>query len=128
MTKSKPVITRATEEDALDYFAPNLHIKEKMPSLIAWCARVDDKCVALWGFYKIQSRWVGFCNLQPEALEYKKTIHKQAIKAMRHAEALGIKYVYAQADTENEGATRWLQRLGFHLDPRSLYYFRWRAN
>jgi RimJ/RimL family protein N-acetyltransferase len=127
--KKKPVvIARATEEDALDYYAKFLTIKESMPSMIAWCGKVDGKIIGFGGYYKESGRWIAFCNLDKEALRYKIELHRAAIVAMKSAKAKGIRYLYAELDSENEGASRWLQRLGFHLDPRTLYYFRWRAN
>lgn len=97
------------------------------PTLRAWAGEVDGKIVALGGFAFSHGRWFGFVDLTDEARKHKFTIARAAKMVLSEAKRQGIKFIYAEADPNEPGARRWLASLGFTVDPRTLYLYRWRA-
>lgn len=123
--KPKVHVTRATDADVKEMVGDRAKV---MPSMVAWCGRVNGKMIGSGGYFKHQGRWHGFIDLTPECDNYRKELHYWAIRALQHAQKTGIRFIYAEMEPEgNPGASNFLYRLGFRLDPRSLYYFRWRA-
>ncbi len=98
-----------------------------MPSMVAWCGKLDGKIIGFGGYFRMGGRWNAFCDLEEEAKDYKAELAYYAYRALQHAQKSGIRYLYAELESEHEGASAWLMRMGFRLDPRSLYYFRWKA-
>jgi hypothetical protein len=127
MAKKRPkvVVARATAEDLKEYMGDKI---DSMPACVAWIGKVNGKPIGCGGYFRAQGRWWGFTNFDKRALLYKFEIAYWAHRALQHARRSGIRYLYAELDSTQPGASAWLQRLGFHLDPRSLYYFRWKAN
>ena len=97
------------------------------PTVKAWVGEVDGRIIALAGFAFLKGRWFGFCDLLDEARQYKMTIARAAIKALDAAKRDGVRFVYAEANRDEPGAIRWLTSLGFTVDPRTAYLYRWRA-
>ena len=122
--KKKVICGRATEADIKEYLG---HRAENMPSMVAWCGKVDGKVIGDGGYFRQFGRWHAFSNFDRSALKYKFEIAYWAARALKHAQATGIRYLYAELDTTHPGASLWMQRLGFHLDPRTMYLFRWKA-
>jgi len=122
--KKKVVTGRATMDDVESYLGKRA---DNMPSMVAWCGKLDGKVIGIGGYYRLAGRWHAFVDLRKRALIYKWEIAYLGMRALQHAKKSGIRYLYAELDSTHPGASAWLQRLGFHLDPRSLYLFRWRA-
>lgn len=122
--KKKVICGRATTEDIKSYLG---HRADNMPSMVAWCGKVDGKIIGAGGYFRQFGRWWAFSDFDKRALLYKFEIAYWAARALKHAQSTGIRYLYAELDHTHPGASLWMQRLGFHLDPRSLYYFRWKA-
>lgn len=118
------VVTRATIDDIKEIVGDRV---PNMPSMVSWCGKVDGKVIAAGGYFRLQGRWHAYSEFKEEALEYKFEIGFWAMRALQHARKSGIRYLYAELDSTHPGASAWLQRLGFHLDPRTMYYFRWKA-
>jgi N-acetylglutamate synthase-like GNAT family acetyltransferase len=96
------------------------------PTLRAWVGEVDGRIIALGGFALANGRWFGFCDLKDEARQYKMTIARAGKRIIAEAKKQGIKFVYAEADRDEPGAVRWLSSLGFSIDPRTTFLYRWR--
>jgi hypothetical protein len=112
----------ATRED-IDAFSD---LKNK-PTVKAWVGEVDGQIVAIGGLALINGRWHGFCDLREPARKHKFTIARTAKRIMDEAREMGVRFVYADMDTNEPTALRWLTSLGFEPDPRTLIYYRWRA-
>jgi hypothetical protein len=97
------------------------------PTLRAWAGEIDGRIVALGGFAFSGGRWFAFCDLTEEARKHKFTIARTAHMVLSEARKQGIKFIYAEADPEEPGAVRWMASLGFTIDPRTVYLYRWRA-
>lgn len=97
------------------------------PTLKAWVGEVDGEIVALGGFAFSKGRWFGFCDLKDEARRYKMTIARAAKMIIAEAKKQGIRFIYAEADKDEPSAVRWLTSLGFAVDPRTAFLYRWRA-
>ena len=100
---------------------------EHVPSVKAWAGEVDGRVVGVAGFAFYKGRWIGFCDLLPEARKYKMTLARGAIRAMKSAKESGIRFVYAEASTDEPGAVRWMTSLGFEKDPRKPAIYRWKS-
>ena len=88
---------------------------------------LNGEIIALGGFAFSHGRWFGFVDLKDEARRYKMTIARAAKRIIAEAREQGIKFVYADADPGEPGAVRWLTSLGFTVDPRTAFLYRWRA-
>lgn len=97
------------------------------PTAKAWAGELDGRLIALAGFAMQNGRWVAFCDLTEDARPHKMTIMRTAKRIMKEAKAMGIRYLYAEASPHEENAVRWLTSLGFRLDPRSAYLYRWES-
>jgi GNAT superfamily N-acetyltransferase len=121
VTKPSVTIRRATAEDIAAFSDMT-----NRPTTIAWVGELDGKIIGLAGFARNKGRWIAFADLSEEARPYKVTIARAAIRAMDEVRRLGIPFVYAVLDETEPTALKWLQSLGFSLDPRSQHLFRWR--
>jgi hypothetical protein len=125
------VISRpATREDIVAFSAV-----VKWPTAKAWIAEIDSEVVALGGFALLKGRWVGFLDVTENGREYlenslmvKVAMIRAMMEGMREAKRMGVRYVYAQADTQFPKARELLERMGFHVDPRSPELHRWKLN
>ena len=97
------------------------------PTIRAWVGEVDGEIVGLAGFAFQNGRWCGFCDLREKARPHKFTIARWAKRIIEDARKQGIRFVYAEADLKEHNAVRWLTSLGFEVDPRTDYLYRWRA-
>lgn len=127
--KEKVIVTRASQEDVNSYLTEK---GKKMPSMVAWCGKLPskgNKIIGMGGYYRDdQGRFIGFMDMEREAKLYPSELAYWSMKALRHARNSGIRFIYAEANTKDyPNATQFLQRLGFKLDPRTLWFFRWRA-
>ena len=114
-------VRRATRED-IDTFSD---LKNK-PTIKAYVGEIDGKIVAIGGLALSGGRWFGFCDLTEDAREHKFTIARMGKRIMDEAKSMGLRFVYAEASPNEPTAERWLTSLGFELDPRSAYLYRWR--
>ena len=121
MTKCN--VRPATRED-IEAFSP---VRNK-PTIRALCLEVDGKIIGLAGYAFVKGRYFGFCDLDDEARQYKMHIARAAKRFLKAARDEGIKFIYAEADPEERGAVRWLTSLGFEVDPRTTYLFRWKGS
>lgn len=115
-------VRRATRED-IDAFSD---LKNK-PTIRAYVGEIDGVVVAIGGLALSGGRWFGFCDLTEKARGHKMTIARMGKRIMDEAREMGIRYVYANVDMSEPNAERWLTRLGFMPDPRTLVLYRWRA-
>ena len=97
------------------------------PTLKAWVGELDGEILGIGGLAYAKGRWFAFCDLKPEAREYKMTLARTAKMVLREARQQGIRFVYAEADLNERASVRWLTSLGFRLDPRTAYLYRWSA-
>jgi hypothetical protein len=97
------------------------------PTVRAWVGELDGQLIAMAGFAHQGGRWVAFCDLTEAARPHKMTIMRTAKKIMGEAKSMGIRYLYAEASPDEPGAVRWMASLGFKLDPRSAYLYRWES-
>lgn len=117
-----PVVREATKADIDAFYA-----MEEKPTMRAWLAEVDGEIIGICGIARTRGRWVAFCDIKDELRRFKKVILKTGLLMMREARKAGIRYVYSEPNPDEPNAERFLQALGFHLDPRSMSLFRWRA-
>jgi hypothetical protein len=118
-----PIIIRPATAEDIAAFSDMAN----KPSIRAWAAELDGRIVGLGGVVLSRGRWLGFADLTPEARPYKMTIARAAIRFLADAKARGVKFIYVEADLSEPTSLRWLESLGFHLDPRTQYLYRWRA-
>lgn len=116
------IVRRATRED-IDTYSDMTN----KPSLLAWVGEIDGKIVGLAGLAFVKGRWMAFCDLEPEARPFKMKIARAAIRTFQEARKQGIRFIYAEANTEEPGALRWLESLGFEIDTRMPQYHRWKS-
>lgn len=119
----KVIIRPASRED-IDAFSSI----ENKPTAKAYAADLDGKIIALGGLALFKGRYFAFCDLTPEARRYKVLLAKTARRLFAEARRNGVKFIYAEADTNEPHAIAWLHSLGFELDPRSQTLYRWSAN
>lgn len=120
---SNRVITRQATRDDINAFSSAAN----KPTVKAWCIEADGKVIALGGLAFSHARWFAFCDLTPEAREYKMAIARTSRKVFDEAKQSGIRFIYAAADPKEPRAVDWMSWLGFELDPRSQYLYRWSA-
>jgi hypothetical protein len=116
------IVRPATRED-IDAFSDMAN----KPTLKAWVGELDGRIIALGGFAFSKGRWFGFCDLEEDARRFKMTIGRAAKMILNEAKKQGIRFIYAEADPQEPGAIRWMTSLGFTVDPRTAYLYRWRA-
>lgn len=97
------------------------------PTVKAWVGEVDGGVVAMAGFALFKGRWIAFCDIADRSRIGKIAMVRAAKRAFEEARKDGIKYVYAELDTNEPTAMRWLTSLGFEPDPRTGYLYRWSA-
>jgi hypothetical protein len=116
----KPVIRPASRDD-IEAFSP---VRNK-PTVRAVCMEIDGRIVGLAGVALVNGRWFAFVDLKDEARAHKMLIARTAIRFLSELRRDGVRYVYAEADPTEIGAVRWMTSLGFEIDPRSDYLYRW---
>jgi hypothetical protein len=94
--------------------------------MLAWAGELDGEIVALGGLAFSKGRWFAFCDLKPEARQFKMTIMRVAKRVLEDARERNIRFIYAEADPDEPKAVRWMQSLGFKPDERSGILYRWR--
>jgi hypothetical protein len=117
----KLVVRKATREDIQAFSNVT-----DFPTVKGVVGELNGKIIGFGGLARHRGRWYAFCDLIPEARKFKITIARAAIRVFEEARRDGVKFVYAEMDQNEPTAPAWLARLGFHLDPRSSYLFRWR--
>ena len=121
MKKYSPIVRRATRADILSFSE-----LERNPSTRSWVMEIDGRIVAMGGVALINKRWFAFFDAEDEALPYKMTIMRSAIRFLKEQQKSGTRIIYAELDWTKPNAARWMQSLGFELDPVTQYLFRWR--
>lgn len=116
------IIREATRED-IEGFSP----MQNKPSIIAVAGELNGAVVLLAGIAFSNGRWFAFCDLRDEARPYKMTIAREAKRFYERVRKMGIRFIYAEADPDEPNAVRWITSLGFKLDPRTLYLYRWES-
>jgi hypothetical protein len=122
LTPPKLTVRPATRED----IAAFSDLANK-PTVRAWIGELDGAIISMGGIALVKGRWIAFVDLTEAARPYKMTIARTAIRFLEAARRDGIRFIYAEMDVKEKSAERWLHSLGFSLDPRSQYLFRWRA-
>lgn len=117
-----PVIRPATRAD-IEAYAKS----DDAPSMRAVVMEEAGEIIAIGGIALARGRWIGFCDLKPEARAYKMHIARAARRFLAEARASGIRYIYAGRDEAEPGSLAWLTSLGFTIDPKSQILFRWSA-
>lgn len=118
---STNVIVRPATADDLAAFSDMVG----KPTTRAWCGELDGKIIALGGLAYGKGRWFAFLDLKPEARRFKVAIAKAARRVLDEARRDGIKFIYAEVSPIEPNALAWLTRLGFKIDHRSQYLYRW---
>jgi hypothetical protein len=122
LTPPKLTVRPATRED----IAAFSDLANK-PTVRAWIGELDGAIISMGGIALVKGRWIAFVDLTEAARPYKMTIARTAIRFLEAARRDGIRFIYAEMDVKEKSAERWVHSLGFSLDPRSQYLFRWRA-
>ncbi len=127
MTLSVVTVRPATRED-IATFAKDM----EAPTLRGWVGEVDGKSMALGGFACAKGRWIGFLDVTEEGrgllkknMYVRAALIRAAVTALREARKQGIRFLYAKADMNYPRADEMLEKLGFHIDPRSQTLYRW---
>lgn len=126
---SKVTVREANKDDILAFALP---ANVAAPTLRGWVGEVDGKRVALGGFALARGRWIGFVDVTEEGrgllknnMYVRAAFVGTAIKGLREARKMGIRYLYADADMRFPRADELLEKLGFHIDPRTNVLYRW---
>lgn len=124
---SKVTSREANREDIAKFAKGNA-----APTLRGWIGEIDGKPVALGGLALAHGRWIFFLDVTEEGRDFlKKNMYvrvamlRAAVMIMREARAQGIRFVYAKADMAYPRSDELLEKLGFHLDPRTQELYRW---
>lgn len=127
-TQGQVVSRPATREDILAFSSV-----VKWPTAKAWIGEIDGEAVALGGLALLKGRWIGFIDVTEKGREYltkslgvRAAMIRAMMEGMREAKRMGIRYVYAEADTQFPKARELIERMGFHVDPRSPALHRWK--
>lgn len=113
-------IRKATQDDIPNTLGWNYRTK-------AWVMELDGKIVALGGVAYLCGRWYAFFDYQEEASNYKIKMLRAIKSGMDEMRRDGVKFIYAEADTDKPKAIKLLTSLGFEHDPITQYLYRWRA-
>jgi GNAT superfamily N-acetyltransferase len=126
---SKVTVREAIKNDIVGFSTP---AGVAAPTLRGWVGEIDGKPVALGGFALAMGRWIGFVDVTEEGRDLlKKNMYVRAafvgtaVKALREARRMGVRYIYADADMRFPRADELLEKLGFHVDPRTESLYRW---
>src|SRR5687767_3399136 len=95
------------------------------PTVRAVVGEIDGCIVGMGGLALIGGRWFAFADLTPEVRAYKMTIMRAAKAIFVEAARDGIRFIYTETDPNEPRSLAWLASLGFHLDQRSQYLYRW---
>lgn len=100
------------------------------PSMRAWVAEKDGEVRVIGGIARaLDSRWYAFLDVRQDdefARSHQILIGRFARMFIDQLDSLGVKYVYALVDQREKNAFNWMERLGFHVDPRSGSLMRWK--
>lgn len=96
------------------------------PTMLAWVGEENDEIVGIGGVARVKGRWIAFCDFTEKARKHKTKIVRTARMVMNEVAMRGIRYVYAEADLSEPCAVKWMKSLGFTLDPRTQYLYRWK--
>ena len=120
-----PTIREATHADVAAFFKKR---DLDAPTFRGWVGELDGRVIGIGGLARLgNGRWFAFLDLADEARPFKMTLMRQAKRTLEEARQMGIRYVYAEMNTAERNAEEWLTRLGFELDPRSQYLFRFQV-
>ena len=122
MKKFKLVLRRATQRD-VEALSP----WDENPSVKAICAEIDGEIIGLGGVMYVKGRWLAFYSATEKLRPYKIAVGRAAVRFFRQMRQDGVKFIYADRDLNEPTSGRWLQSLGFEVDPKSRYFYRWSA-
>lgn len=105
---SKPCVRVATRADLVEFYKRDT----LGPSHTSWCGAIDGKVVAVAGLSYKSGYVAVFADISPRAKAFPHTLHRHALRLIRDA-LRRHRYIFAEANTEEPGAERWLTRLGF---------------
>ena len=117
------LIVRPVTKQDIDAFSP----LEENPSIKAICWELDGRVVGIGGVARVGGRWLAFFSPTDELRPYKMTIARNAIRFFDRMRKEGIKFIYAERNPNEHSSERWLKSLGFEIDPKSHYFYRWSA-
>lgn len=112
-------IRPATKEDMEQFKA----YSEK-PTMLAWVGEEDGEIIGIGGVARSKGYWIAFCDFTEKARKHKTKIVRTARMVMDEIAKRGIRYVYAEADHSEPRAVKWMESMGFTLDPRTQYFYR----
>jgi len=105
----------------------------KWPTAKAWIGEIDGEAVALGGLALMKGRWIAFLDVTDKGRDYlgkslgvKVALIRAIHEGLAEAKAMGVRFLYAEADTQFPKACEMIEKMGFHLDPRSNYLYRWK--
>jgi len=100
------------------------------PTIRAWVGEKDGEVMVIGGLARgPDARWFAFFDITEKgsfAREHQILIGRFARQFVSQFDRLGHKYIYATVDQSEENAVNWMERLGFHLDPRTQKLMRWK--
>jgi hypothetical protein len=117
-----PIIRQATRADVASY-APD----KCAPTFRGLVMELNGEIIGIAGIALINGRHKAFCDLKPEARQYKFRIARAARRFFAELRRDNIRFIYADRDVSEPRSLEWLTSLGFELDPRSLTLYRWTA-
>jgi hypothetical protein len=121
MSASKILVRQTTREDIEDFCGT-----EVSPSVKAMTFEREDEIIGMGGVVKCGGRWLAFFRITDELRPHKMVVARAAIRFFENLRKQGVKFVYAQRDMNEPTSGRWLESLGFEMDP-GMKLYRWRA-
>lgn len=118
----KPVIRVATKAD-LDRFYGKGKFTATTRAIVGL---VRGRIVGCGGIAFVAGKVWAFCDLKPSAYRYKVSLVKAAAGVIAEARAQGIRIMWAEMDTTEPGAERWLRSMGF-MPTSTPRIYRWMA-
>jgi len=116
-----PIIRAATKQDIESYAG-----RPSAQTIRAVVGELDGKIIAIGGLAAVKGRHYAFLDLSEEARGYKMHIMRAAIRMIQDASKRGVRFIFTEADTNEQKSIAWLKRLGFERDPRSNHLYRLR--
>src|SRR5574342_1041077 len=99
---SQIVVRSATHEDIALFATPS---GMAAPTIRAWVGDLDGKPVAIGGMAVVKGRWCGFIDVTEEGRSLlKNNVYVRAafvgtaVKGLREARRMGVRFIYAEAD------------------------------
>lgn len=112
-------IVPLTQDHLVSLYGPD----GRWPTVKGVAGLLDGEVIGAGGFAIVKGQVIAFCELREAAREFKTAIHRSAIKLMRQARERH-KMIVAECDPNEEGAPKWLARLGFEEIGKGAWVWR----